>query len=273
MHVQDDALTRAVTALDGARRVAVLTGAGMSAASGLPTYRGIGGLYNGIEIEAGMPIEDLLHIYTLIRNPALAWKYIAQIETACRGAEPNAGHYLLARWQERFDLTIVTQNVDGFHLRAGSTGVIELHGRLGDLYCLDCDARFEASIVDDRRLPPRCSHCDGLVRPNVVLFGEMLPPDALAAYERELARGFDVMLAVGTTAGFPYIHDPVVQAGRAGCCTIEINPDETPLSAHVSVRLAMPAVEALTALDNALNAATNAAASHDTPDTPPETSR
>jgi NAD-dependent deacetylase len=241
--------------LKGARRVAILTGAGMSAASGLPTYRGIGGLYNAIEIEQGMPIEEILHAYTLVRNPALTWKYIAQIEQACRGAKPNAGHALLAAWDKYFDVCVVTQNVDGFHRAAGSSKVIELHGNLAALFCLDCDTRFSLADFDLAVLPPRCRHCDGLVRPSVVLFGEMLPAAALAAYEGELATGFDVMLAIGTTAGFPYIHEPMITARARGTITVEINPDLTPLSNEVSFRLQHNAVEALTALDRILSAA------------------
>ena len=134
----DAALLRVAERLAQARRVGVLTGAGMSAASGLPTYRGIGGLYNDIEIEAGMPIEEILHAYTLARDPALTWKYIAQIEQACRAASFNEGHSILARWGSRFELMLATQNVDGFHSAAGSDNVIELHGNLSRLFCIDC---------------------------------------------------------------------------------------------------------------------------------------
>lgn len=248
----NDALEQVAVILRDARRVAVLTGAGMSAASGLPTYRGIGGLYNDFEIEQGMPIEEILHASTLARDPALCWKYIAKIAAACRGAQPNAGHTVLAAWDARFDLHVITQNVDGFHRRAGSRNVIELHGNLGDFFCLDCAARFDATTLDVDVLPPRCIKCDGLVRPNVVLFGEMLPPQALQRYEHELMRGFDVIFAIGTTAGFPYIHDPIVTAARRGVATVEINPDVTPLSEIVAHRIMAPADTALSQLDRLL---------------------
>ena len=240
------------TALARARRVAVLTGAGMSADSGLPTYRGIGGLYNDMAIEAGMPIEEILHAYTLARNPALTWKYIAQIERACRAAGPNDGHRLLAAWQERFDLWVITQNVDGFHRAAGSRNVIELHGNLGRLYCCACRAPYVSADFDLATLPPRCAECDGLVRPDAVLFGELLPDAALAVYERELARGFDVMLAIGTTALFPYISEPVAAATARGCVTVEINPDRTLLSGQVTHRLNSRALDSLQRLDTLL---------------------
>ena len=242
-------------ALRGARRVAVLSGAGMSADSGLPTYRGINGLYNDIEIEQNMPIEDILHAYTLARNPALTWKYIAQIDNACRAAGPNEGHRVLAAWDDRFELWVVTQNVDGFHRAAGSRNVIELHGNLSRLYCCACRADFENLDFDLAVLPPRCVHCDGLVRPDVVLFGEMLPLNAVHQYELELARGFDVMIAVGTTAAFPYIAEPMLNANGRGCVTVEINPDSTALSNDVSYHIAGPAREVLQALEAALSRA------------------
>lgn len=248
------AIAAIAAALVHARRVVVVTGAGMSAESGLPTYRGIGGLYNDVEIEQNLPIEEILHAYTLARNPALTWKYIAQIERACRGAAPHAGHRLLAQWDQRFELFIATQNVDGFHRTAGSRNVIELHGNLRQLYCVDCRASFAIREFDLAQLPPRCRHCDGLVRPDVVLFGEMLPAVAAADYERELARGFDVMFAIGTTAAFPYIQQPFVSATARGCMTVEINPDRTPLSTRVSYRLGTTARTALAALDAALGA-------------------
>ena len=253
MSSSEQLIADAAAAVRTARRVGVLTGAGMSVASGLPTYRGIGGLYNDMSIEEGMPIEDILHAYTLARNPALTWKYIAQIEKACRGAEPNTGHYLLSRWGEERDVHVITQNVDGFHRRAGSRNVIELHGNLARLYCIDCGAEFTIDALDTARLPPRCTACDGLVRPDVVLFGEMLPDAALRAYHREIGTGFDVMLCIGTSAAFPYIHEPVVNATRAGTTTIEINPDATELSASVTIHLRAGAVEALEAIDRALN--------------------
>lgn len=255
----DDAIERAAATVAGAlrhaRRIGVLTGAGMSAESGLPTYRGIGGLYNEMDVEEGMPIEEILHAYTFARNPALTWKYLSQIERACRGAVPNDGHRLLAHWERRFDVTVVTQNVDGLHRAAGSSHVIELHGNLRRLYCCDCRTEFAVEDFEGLALPPRCRACDGLVRPDVVLFGELLPAAATNAWEAELARGFDVLLAIGTTAAFPYVHGPVAHAAARGVTTVEINPGETPLSGVVSVRLACGAHTALGAIERALGGA------------------
>ena len=143
----------------------------------------------------------------------------------------------------------MTHNVDGFHHGAGSRHVIELHGNLSRLYCCACRAAFENLDFDLSELPPRCLHCDGLVRPDVVLFGELLPQTAMHQYERELARGFDVMIAIGTTAVFPYIAAPLREATARGCLTVEINPDSTALSNEVRYHIAGPAREVLLELE------------------------
>lgn len=244
----DDIAEELAAELRGARRVAFLTGAGLSAESGLPTYRGVGGLYNGMTREEGRPIEEILSGDVFAREPALTWKYLLEIERACRGAEPNLAHQLIAALDAQCEVWVITQNVDGLHQRAGSQRVIELHGRLRELVCTGCTQDPEVSSFDELCLPPRCAACGAVLRPMVVLFGEMLPAADLARYERELAKGFDVMFAVGTTAGFPYIYDPVVAAGRRGTTTVEINPDETSLSQRVQHRMACGAVPALRAI-------------------------
>ena len=244
-----DELVQVGRALQQAKRVCVLTGAGISADSGLPTYRGIGGLYNDIEVEAGLPIEEILHERTLVRDPALTWKYVFEIGEACRRATYNDAHSILATWSERFELTLVTQNIDGFHKDSGSDQVIELHGNLRELRCIKCESEYTFEIVNIADLPPFCSVCGGLIRPRVVLFGEMLPLSALAKYQAALARGFDVIIAIGTTAGFPYIQEPVIEFSRAGGTTVEINPDTTILSQHVSFRIPLSAAEALKCID------------------------
>ena len=245
--LEDTAELLAAT-LRGAGRVAFLTGAGLSAESGLPTYRGMGGLYNGMTRDEGRPIEDILSGATFAQSPALTWKYLREIERACRGAAPNAAHRLIAALEALCEVRVITQNVDGLHQAAGSSQIIELHGRLRELHCTRCRWRESAENFDGFTLPPRCGECGGVMRPNVVLFGEMLPLASVARYERELAKGFDMIFTVGTTAGFPYIHDPVVEATRRGIITVEINPDHTPLSGRVAHRMACGAVRALQAI-------------------------
>ena len=237
--------------LRGCRRLCFMTGAGISAESGLPTYRGVGGLYNEMTIEEGLPIEEILSGATFARDPALTWKYLFEIERACRGAQPNDAHALIAGLERTHEVCVITQNVDGFHVQAGSSNVIEIHGRLRELRCTGCGAASSQHDFDALSLPPTCTACAGILRPEVVLFGEMLPLRAVARYEAVLRRGFDLVFAIGTTAGFPYIHEPVVASARAGVPTIEINPDRTPLSAIVTHRLACGAGAALRAIAEA----------------------
>ncbi|MEM7542565.1 MAG: NAD-dependent protein deacylase [Pseudomonadota bacterium] len=234
------------------QRLVVMTGAGMSADSGLPTYRGVGGLYNDIVVDEHMEIEEILHIDTFAKSPALTWKYLAEIERACRGASANEGHRILAKWQALTSVCVITQNVDGFHRDAGSEDLIELHGNLRELYCCDCGSRLTVMSFEYDELPPRCGHCDGVVRPDVVLFGEMLPGKAVAAYEKAFDTRPDLVLSIGTSAGFPYIHGPVLDAAAQGVTTVEINPGRTILSSTVAHRMTTGAMSALKAIDRLL---------------------
>ncbi|MDR0578741.1 MAG: NAD-dependent deacylase [Candidatus Accumulibacter sp.] len=225
-----------------ARRVLFVTGAGISADSGLPTYRGVGGLYNDGATEDGLSIEDALSGDCLAIRPEITWKYLAQIERNCRGAAPNAAHRAIAALERRCETVVLTQNIDGLHIRAGSSSVIEIHGTLEERYCARCGAEADAG---DPAVPPRCARCGEIVRPRVVLFGEMLPEAALARLYRELAQGFDMVFVIGTTAVFPYIAEPVVRAARAGVPTVEINPARTRLSGMVRHYVPERAAEAL----------------------------
>lgn len=223
-----------------------ITGAGMSADSGLPTYRGIGGLYEREVTPEGVSIEDALSGAMLRDNPALSWKYIHQIESACRGARFHEGHAVLARLEQRMArVWVLTQNVDGFHLDAGSRNVIEIHGNLRRLACTRCRWRNQVASYAELEIPPRCPECGALVRPLVVLFGEMLPSAAVEALERELERGFDLVVVIGTSAVFPYIAGPVVLARRTGIATVEINPGESEVSGMVEHHLRMGARDGL----------------------------
>jgi NAD-dependent deacetylase len=216
--------------LSKAGRVLFITGAGVSADSGLPTYRGVGGLYNDGETEDGLSIEDALSGECLARRPEITWKYLAQIERNCHEVEPNAAHRAIVALEQQCDVLVLTQNIDGLHFKAGSSSVIEIHGTLEKRYCAHCETEADAS---DRTVPPRCGQCGEIVRPKVVLFGEMLPGAALDCLYREQSRGFDMVFVVGTTAVFQYIADPVMRAARANVPTVEINPSWTHLSDRV----------------------------------------
>ena len=242
--------------LAGARDVLVLTGAGVSADSGLPTYRGIGGLYDGMVTESGREIEDVLSGATFRREPALTWRYVREIEAACRGARFNRAHEVLAEMSRRYErLVILTQNVDGFHQDAGAEDVVDIHGDLRTLICTRRRCTWTARVDDYRGLQqpvPRCPECGGVVRPDVVLFGEMLPLRKVERMDRELSRGFDAVLSIGTTSAFPYIAGPVAAAARARVPTVEINPGDSEVSHLVTHRLRLGAAEALDGLWRAI---------------------
>ena len=239
-------IDRVVELLRNSRSVLAITGAGISADSGLPTYRGIGGLYNVNETEEGLPIEELLSGRMLRRAPAVTWKYLSQVELACRGARPNRAHEVLQEMESHFArMCLLTQNVDGFHRQAGSQRVIDIHGDLHNLACLRC-AHAER-VVDYAHLefPPRCPRCPALLRPEVVLFGEILPEDKVADLYQELEIGFDLVFSIGTTSVFPYIAEPVRRACRLGQPTVEINPGHSTVSHAVSIRLPLRAAPTL----------------------------
>jgi NAD-dependent deacetylase len=234
----DAVVEEAGSLLRRARRVLVITGAGISADSGLPTYRGIGGLYETDLTEDALPIEVALSGQMLRARPAVTWKYLSQVESACRGARPNAAHYALARMANGFRrFTVLTQNIDGFHRDAGQEHLIEIHGNVHELYCTECLREWWVQDYAHLQPPPRCEDCRGPVRPRVVLFGEALPPVAIEQLENAMAEGVDLVMSIGTTSVFPYISGPVVQAARMGLPTIEINPGESEVSSVVSVRI------------------------------------
>lgn len=242
-------IREAAKVLRPARRVLAITGAGISADSGLPTYRGIGGLYEEELTEDEVPIEVALSGQMLREKPAITWKYLSQIERSCRNARHNAGHAALASMARCFErLTVLTQNIDGFHRDAGQSDLIEIHGNFRELYCAECGLDWRVVDYSGLSMPPRCEHCRGPVRPRVVLFGEMLPELALAKLYASIEDGVDAVLSIGTTSVFPYISGPVEQAARIGLPTIEINPTDSEVSKIVSHRIKACAAEVLPAL-------------------------
>jgi len=235
--------------LKKSKSILFITGAGISADSGLPTYRGIGGLYNDSTTEEGIPIEMALAGETLKKSPAITWKYLSQIEKNCREATFNRGHQVIAEMETRFErVWVFTQNIDGFHHAAGSRNVIDIHGDMHSLICGTC--RWQGTVKDysEISIPPICPECGRIARPEVVFFGEMLPEDKLVVLQRELRRGFDVYFSIGTTSVFPYIRQPMLVANQLGRPTIEINPDDTEISDFVDIKLRMRAAEALDAI-------------------------
>jgi NAD-dependent deacetylase len=213
----DAALARAADGLRRAGRVAVLTGAGVSAESGVPTFRGGGGLWEGHRV------EDVATPHAFRRDPTLVWRFYHARRAALRAVRPNPGHHALValeeRWGDRF--TLVTQNVDGLHRAAGSRRVLELHGALARVRCTGCGG------VEDRggeALPelPRCGACGELLRPDVVWFGEMLPEGVWRAAVEAVA-ACECFLVVGTSA-VVYPAAGLIDAARSvGACVVEVN--------------------------------------------------
>jgi len=233
----DNDLALAADWLRLAERVCVLTGAGVSAESGVPTFRASDGLWEGHRI------EDVASPEGFDRDPRLVWQFYNARRTNVQSVKPNPGHHALVRLEERWGdrFTLVTQNVDSLHREAGSRNVLEIHGSLRRTRCLGCDA------VADRGLEPlgdapECPGCRGQLRPDIVWFGEGLPTDvweaaAIAAYE------CDVMLVVGTSA---VVHPaasliPIAKRGRPpGAKVIEVNLTETEASRLADVGLYGP---------------------------------
>lgn len=245
----ENLLNDVVEQLRMAKRILFITGAGMSADSGLPTYRGIGGLYNEQLTRDNMPIEVALSGGMLKSHPEITWKYLLEIEQTCRGASFNQGHAIIQQIaQKKPETWVLTQNIDGFHHAAGSRNVIEIHGRLHDLYCLNGDYQETVKDFSHLHLPPQCLFCRGPIRPNVVLFGEMLPTHAVETLFLQLQRGFDLVITIGTTSVFPYISQPIVLAKQQGIPTVEINPGETMVSHLVDYKINQGAAAALTQL-------------------------
>jgi NAD-dependent deacetylase len=224
----DSLIARAINDLTAARRAVALTGAGISIDSGIPPFRGAGGLWERFD-----PME-IAHIDAFMRDPALVWKVLVKdLKDVIDAARPNDGHRGLARLEQLGILTsVITQNIDGLHQAAGNTDVIEFHGTFAWQRCILCDRRIETSKVDASRLPPRCA-CSGILRPDAVFFGEMIPPAALWR-SQEAASDCDLMLVVGTSAVVqPAASMPVI-AKESGAVVIEINPEPTDLTGRVS---------------------------------------
>ena len=238
-----------VRVLQQSRSFAVLTGAGISAESGVPTFRDAQtGLW------AQFKPEDLATPEAFRRNPKVVWEWYAWRRQLVAQVEPNAGHRALVELERRVpQFTLITQNVDGLHQRAGSRSVIELHGNLTRTKCFE-----EGAAVDHweetGEVPPRCPRCGGRLGPDVVWFNEMLPP---GAFERALAasRSCDAFLSIGTSALVHPTASLPFEALERGATVVEINPDDTRLTAHVHFRLRGPAGVILPALLRALGPA------------------
>jgi NAD-dependent deacetylase len=219
--------------------VAVLTGAGVSAESGVPTFRGEDGLWRN-----SRP-EQLATPEAFRRDPALVWEWYDWRRGLIGSCTPNAAHEVLAEMEAALpDFTLITQNVDGLHRAAGSRSVLELHGNMWRVRCTGCGKVTEDHRVPLPEVPPRCSKCGALLRPDVVWFGESLPLEVLEAAWAAAAR-CRLMLVVGTSAVVQPAASLPLAALRNGARLVEVNPNGTPLSRHAHEVLRGPAAQVL----------------------------
>lgn len=234
------AIDRVAERLRTARRVLALTGAGISAESGIPTFRGREGWWRK---------EDPTRLATpeaFARDPAYVWEWYQYRRGLVADADPNPGHRALATLEAYGpEVLVATQNVDDLHERGGSRNVVHIHGSIWRVRCQKCAVERHEPTHPFPELPPRCDECGGLLRPAVVWFGEMLPPGPLTRIERFIQAGVDLVMVVGTEATFGYIQGFALASRRTGALLVEINPGTTLLSDDVDVRLEGPAGEIL----------------------------
>ena len=230
-------------------RVTVLTGAGVSAASGVPTFRGADGLWRNFRPEALATAE------AFGRDPKLVWEWYAWRRFRIAACEPNAAHRVIASWSRRFpNFHLITQNVDGLHERAGTAKTISLHGSIWEVSCwrgcVDSPKRWRDETVSFNEIPPRCPHCKGPIRPGVVWFGETLDPATVRKASE--AAVCDVFITVGTSAIVYPAAGFIGAAKKKGAFTVEINPEATPASNTVDLVLRGPAEMVLPKLEQDL---------------------
>lgn len=232
--------------LAAARRVVAFTGAGISAESGVPTFRSADGIWKK------MRPDELASMEGFLRNPDLVWEWYAHRKRIIADVQPNAGHIALARMEKLVpDFVVITQNIDNLHQRAGSTRVHELHGNIERNYCMKCGRPYANEEVREATRVPRCAACGGTIRPDVVWFGEMLPADEWEASVRA-AESASLFLSIGTSAVvYPAASLPVL-AREGGAYLVEINPEPTPLTDRADEFLQGPAGTVLPMLSDVM---------------------
>lgn len=233
-----EGISKVVDTLLESNNVTALTGAGVSAESGIATFRDPDGLW------AKFNQQELASKDGFKANPKRVWSWYQYRVGIVNNSKPNSGHYALSEFQMlNKNFNLITQNVDGLHQRAGSENVIELHGSIIRNKCFDCNEIHKEAVIGENQLN-NCKYCNGLIRPDVVWFGEMLPEKEIAIAQK-LATNSDVFLSIGTSAEvYPAAEWPLI-AKRNGAVLIEINPIKTQLSDFADINIDMLSGEAL----------------------------
>ena len=224
-----------------AKKICALTGAGISAESGIPTFRGGG----ESAVWKGMPFDQISSERMIREDLELVWEWFDYRRGLYKDCQPNAAHLALAGWQNRFeDFTLITQNVDGLHERAGSENILELHGNINHAKCENCREIYKMNAEDVPHEPTHCVKCQTKLRPDVVLFGEMLPIEAFQKAE-EKSRNCDLFFIIGTSA-LVYPAAGLAEIAKfSGAILIEVNPDVTPMTSFCDYSLRGKAGEVL----------------------------
>ncbi|MCF2137999.1 MAG: NAD-dependent deacylase [Candidatus Thorarchaeota archaeon] len=243
--MNDDEIKRAAEIIRHAEHLIALTGAGVSRESNIPTFRGKDGLWRNYD-----PM-DLATPSAFARDSQLVWEWYEWRQGLIASCEPNPAHYMLAAWERKGLLkTVITQNVDGLHRRAGSEHVLEVHGNIWAVKCVNCS--YHALLDRPAVGVPRCPECGDLLRPDVVWFGESLDPDVISKVYAELDRA-DVCLIIGTSAVVqPAASFPLVVKNHGGTL-IEINVEPTPLTTVSEISLQGKAGHLLPLIDTQLD--------------------
>jgi len=232
-----EAIDAVATLLTQVNSALIITGPALSAESGLTHYRGIAGLVrktadDGKRFEAALSVRGLAH------KPKLTWQVLLDMDRMIRTAQPTAGHRALVAIERALPrLTIMTINIDRLHQRAGARDVIEMHGALHDLRCARCELTTRHDSYAGLPTPPRCATCGEVLRPDMPLFGESLPPDPFTRLQAELDVGFELVCAIGVNAMFPYLARPLLLAKQDGIPTVEIGQTKTDLTEVVDFSL------------------------------------
>ncbi|MCF6365930.1 MAG: NAD-dependent deacylase [Bacteroidales bacterium] len=221
-------LEKAVEVLSKAKHITAFTGAGISVESGIPSYRGEGGLWTKYDTK----VLELNYFYN---NPKEAWETIRKIFYEYFGnAKPNAAHFALAEMEKKAQLkAIITQNIDNLHFEAGSKTVFEFHGNSKVMLCTKCSKKYKAEQINLEKLPPKCSVCEALLKPDFIFFGEGIPQDAYKNSFAEAEKA-DVFLLIGTTGLVQPAASIPVKAKQNGATIIEINPERTAFTEEIT---------------------------------------